>query len=679
VQKIQVTEPSMRYLLSLLLAAFAVLSQAQAPATVPFDKEHIADPTALKMALSAIKSGDALFRDGGNRYTAALAFYQQANDVNPNNAELHMKMGLCHLNGRHHHRALGCFQQTYELDPATPRIHFLLGYAYQLNAEWAKATEEYSLHKAAISRMPDPEALYNTADRRLVECRNGKSLQGRPANARVTNLGPTINSELADYGVLITADGSRMMFTGRRPNSTGGKTNKATNEFFEDVYACTRTATGWTEPIPMAPPVNSNINDASVGLFNDGRTMIIYRDDRGAGDLFECTRQGESWSEPVALPPTINTPGNESSAWYSFDRQQLFFVSDREGGVGGQDIWVSRWDAIASTWGEATNLGPTVNTLQDEEGIYVHPDGKSIYFSSHGHTSMGGYDVFKSALVDGHWSKPENLGWPVNSPEDDLYFVMTADGATGYFSSVRADGFGEDDLYRVDFSADVRAEETASAAAVGKPAPVASNTLLVQGKVTNGEGLSAMDATIDLLSLEDGSLVASFKSDKATGEYMAVVPGGKEYAMVVRADGYLLHSENLSVPAEGGAVAMNVDMALKPLKSGQQEVMRNVFFERDKAALSTASKGELKQLVDMLTQNPALRLEIGGHTDSDGNEDHNDQLSTERAHAVVAHLVQNGIVADRLTAVGYGASKPLVTNDSAAHKAKNRRTEIRVL
>jgi outer membrane protein OmpA-like peptidoglycan-associated protein len=670
----------MRYLLSLILAVFTVLSQAQAPATVPFDKEHIADPAALKMALAAIKSGDALFRDGGNRYTAALAFYQQASEVNPNNAELHMKMGLCHLNGRFHHRSLGCFQKAYELDPATPRIHFLLGYAYQLNAEWDKATEEYSLHKAAIGRMPDPEALYNTADRRMVECRNGKSLQARPANARVTNLGSSINSELADYGVLITADGGRMMFTSRRPNSTGGKTNKATNEFFEDIYACTRTATGWSEPKPLAPPVNSSINDASVGLFNDGRTMIIYRDDRGAGDLFECTRQGDSWSEPLPLPPTINTPGDESSAWYSFDRQQLFFVSDREGGVGGQDIWVSRWDAIANTWGEASNLGPTVNTIQDEEGIYVHPDGKSIYFSSRGHTTMGGYDVFKSTLVDGQWSKAENLGWPVNSAEDELYFVMTADGATGYFSSVRADGLGEDDLYRVDFSADARMEETASAVTSGKPgAPAVSNTLLVQGKVTNDAGLATLDATIDLLSLEDGSLVASFKSDMSTGEYMAVVPGGKEYAMVVHADGYLLHSENISVPSGGGAAALNMNMALKPLKAGEQEVMRNVFFERDKAALNAASVGELNKLVDLLNRNPSLRLEIGGYTDNNGTEDHNDQLSTERAHAVVAHLVQNGIAADRLTAVGYGVSKPLAPNDSAVHKAKNRRTEIKVL
>lgn len=670
----------MRHLLSLLLAAFALLSQAQAPATVPFDKEHITDPAALRTALAAIKSGDALFRDGGNRYSAALEFYRQADDINPNNAELQMKMGLCHLNGRFHHRALGCFQKAYDLDPSTQRIHFLLGYAYQLNAEWDKATEEYNLHKASIGRMPDPEALYNTADRRIVECRNGKSLQARPANARVTNMGAAINSELADYGVLITADGSRMMFTSRRPNSTGGKTNKATNEFFEDIYSCSRTAAGWSEPKPMAPPVNSNINDACVGLFNDGRTMIIYRDDRGAGDLFECTRQGDSWSEPVPLPPTINTPGNESSAWYSFDRQQLFFVSDREGGLGGQDIWVSHWDAIANTWGEASNLGPSVNTLQDEEGIYVHPDGKSIYFSSRGHTSMGGYDVFRSTLTDGRWSKAENLGWPVNSPGDELYFVMTADGGTGYLSSVRADGLGEDDLYRVEFSTDSRAEETASAVTSGKPADAAtSNTLLVQGKVLGDAGMTTLDATIDLLSLEDGSLVASFKSDHSTGEYMAVVPGGKEYAMVAHADGYLLHSENIAVPAGGGALALNMDMALKPLKTGEKEVMHNVFFERDKAALSAASVGELNKIVDLLNRNPGLRLEIGGYTDNDGNEDHNDRLSTERAHAVVAHLVKNGIAAERLTAMGYGASKPLATNDSASPKAKNGRTEIRVL
>ncbi len=670
----------MRHLISLLLAVFALHAQAQAPATVPFDKEHIADPAALKQALAAIKAGDALFREGGNRYSAALAFYQQAEAINANNAELNMKMGLCHLNGRFHYRALGCFQKAYDLDPLTPRIHFLLGYAYQLNAAWDKATEEYGLHKASIGRMPDPEALYNTADRRLIECRNGRSLEANPVNAKVTNLGATINSELADYGALVTADGNRMMFTSRRANSTGGKTNKATNEFFEDIYACERKPTGWSDPVPMAPPVNSTINDASVGLFNDGRTMIIYRDDRGAGDLFESRREGDTWGDPIALPATINSPGSETSAWYSFDRQQLFFVSDREGGVGGQDIWVSRWDAMALTWGAASNLGPAVNTIQDEEGIYVHPDGRTIYFSSRGHTTMGGYDVFKSVLQDGHWGKAENLGWPVNSPEDDLFFVLTADGSTGYFSSVRPDGLGEDDLYRVDFTPEFHAEETASAASSGVPGATAgSNTVLVSGRLTNDQGMSAIDATIDLLSLVDGSLVASFKSDNTNGEYMAVLPGGKEYAMVVHADGYLIHSENISVPVGGGAVALNVDMALKPLKAGAQEIMRNVFFDKDKAALNNASIGELDRIVDLLTQNPTLRLEISGHTDSDGDEDRNDQLSTERAHAVVAHLVQSGIAADRLKPVGYGSAKPLVPNDSAAHKAKNRRTEIRVL
>ena len=667
----------------LLGATLLCCCGSMAQGNVPFDKEHFPDADALKTALTAMKRADALFADGGTHYSEALALYEQARALNPDNAGLQLKIGLCYLNGRFPHKALPCFERAYALDPASPRIHFLLGYGYQLNAAWDKAISEYNLHKASISRgVPDPEPMYNTADQRITECRYGKSFQARPTNGQVSNLGPGINSEVADYGVLITADGERMMFTSRRSNSTGGRINKATNEYFEDIYSCTRTADGWSRPEPLPEPVNSVINDASVGLFNDGRTMIIYRDVNGTGDLFESKREGDTWSTPVDLGENINSPSNETSAWFSFDRKQLYFVSDREGGIGGQDIYVSNWDATVSKWGPATNLGPQVNTPEDEDGVFIHPDGHTLFFSSKGHDCMGGYDVFKCTLADGQWSKAENLGWPVNSPNDDLFFVLTANGRTGYFSSVRPNGYGEDDLYRVDFLPDAASEETASLGASGLPSPTgghSAKTVLLKGRVIDLRELAGLEATIELMDLQDASLVATFTTDPKTGEYMAAVPGGRSYAMSIRANGYLFHSENIAMPEDGSAVELKVDVTMQPLETGQQVVLHNIFFDRDKAVLSPTSLAELGQLLTLLRENPKLRLEISGHTDSDGSEDHNDQLSTERAHAVLDHLVNNGITSDRLSAVGYGASKPLAPNDSAENKARNRRTEVKVL
>lgn len=671
----------LRTLLSSALLSLCSLLLAQSATRVnkPFDKDHFADAEGLKAAQAALKKGDALFQSGGTHFTAALGEYEKAHAFNPDNADLNLKMGLCHLNGRYHHRSLPYFRAAYELDNTIPRIHFLLGMGYQLNAHWDEAIAEYQLHRASLNRVPDPEPLYNTADRRIAECHNGKSLQAKPVNGQVSNMGPSVNSEVADYGVLLSPDGSSMTFTSRRSNSTGGKINKATSEYFEDIYTSTRTATDWTEPTPLAAPVNTEINDASVGLYNDGRTMIIYRDDKGTGDLYESTREGEGWSEPRSLGENINTPANETSAWPSADGKQLFFVSDREGGVGGQDIWVSRWDATLGGWGEAEDLGPTVNTIEDEDGVFLHPDGQTLYFSSKGHTCMGGYDVFRSTWVDGRWSKPTNLGWPVNSPDDDLFFVLTANGTTGHFSSVRPNGLGEDDLYRVDFLPEPKREETAAANSTGKPEGDGVRTITLRGKVMDLKMLAGMEATIELLDLVDGHVVLSFTSDPKTGEYMAVVPGGRPYAMHVQANGYLLHSENIDPDDVGGPVEMNMTVNLQPMESGTHEVMRNIFFERDQASLSPASLGELGQLLTLLRENPDLRVEIGGHTDSDGSEDHNDELSTRRANAVVDHLVNNGIPGDRLVAKGYGATQPLVANDSDENKARNRRTELRVL
>ena len=672
----------LRTLLSLALLSFCPLLHAQSAVRTnkPFDKEHFNDSEGLKAALAALKKGDAHFQGGGTHFTQALGEYEKAHVFNPENAELNLKMGLCHLNGRYHHRSLPFFQTAYELDNRVPRIHFLLGMGYHLNARWDEAIVEYQLHRSSLNRVPDPEPLYNTADRRILECQNGKSLQARPVNGQVSNMGPTINSEVADYGVLLAPDGSRMTFTSRRSNSTGGKINKATSEYFEDIYSATYDGSQWSVPMPLAGPVNTEINDASVGLYNKGRTMIIYRDDHGTGDLFESTCDGGTWSEPKSFGEEINSPANETSAWLSADGKQLFFVSDRDGGLGGQDIWISRWDATANAWGEAQNPGPVVNTNEDEDGVFLPPDGQTLYFSSKGHTCMGGFDVFKSTLLDERWNKPVNLGWPVNSPDDDLFFVLTANGTTGHFSSVRPNGLGEDDLYRVDFLPEPEQEETAAMNGGGKPGTGSGvNTVTLRGKVMDMKMLAGMEAMIELLDLGDGRVVLSFTSDPTTGEYMAVVPAGRNYAMHVQANGFLLHSENISTRAEAGTVEMDLNISLQSMESGTHEVMRNIFFERDKATLDPSSLGELGQLLTLLRENPNVRLEIGGHTDSDGSEGHNGELSAERANSVVDHLVNNGIPAERLVARGYGAEQPLAPNDSEENKARNRRTEMRVL
>lgn len=631
-----------------------------------------------KRVQDLLKRAEKAERAGSSQFVHAETLYEEAIALDPQSAEANARMGLCQLNGPHRHKALPFLEKAASIDPLFPRVQFLLGYALQLNARWDDAMAAFQRHKAQ-NPFQDPDPLYNTADDHITQCRNGKALQLRAVRAEVANMGTGINTEHADYGAAITADGAQLYFTSRRPSGSSDKVNRVNGDYFEDVYHSRRTEKGWESAQRLPEPVNTPGNDASVGLFNDGRTMLIYRDQDGTGDLLECRRSGNQWSAPVMLGANVNTPQHESSAWYSFDRQWLYFVSERpDDNVGGQDIYRSRWDAATKDWGPAENLGPTVNTIHDEEGVFAHPDGKTIYFSSKGHNSMGGYDVFRSRLENGRWSKPENLGWPVNSPDDDLFFVLSADGKNGFLSSFRADGYGEDDLYAVTFLPEP-AQGDAVASAAGAPLPAeAPATVLVKGKVLSLQFLNGMEADIELLDLTDGSLVARFKSDGITGEYMVAVPGGKEYAMYVKANGHLVHSQRITVPGHGG-VQLDWDVRMEPLAAGSNSTMRNLFFNVNSARLEEASRADLGQLVELLVENPALRLEVSGHTDADGGAEHNQRLSLERAQSVCDHLIANGIAADRLVAVGHGSSKPVAPNDSESGKALNRRTEITVL
>ncbi|MFZ1688726.1 MAG: OmpA family protein [Flavobacteriales bacterium] len=670
---------------AILLAGLLVAVIGATAQSVPFDKEHIPNSDQRNAALDAIKQGDKLFGTFVS-YPQALAQYEKAYAVNPDNADLNLKIGLCHLNGRQRYMCMPNFEKAVQLEPGTPRVHYLMGYAYQLNGEWDKAVAEYQLHKENSDGFADPDPMYNTTERNMVECRNGRTLSASPVNAQVENLGAAINSPNADYGVLTPADGSMLMFTSRREGTTGGKLNKFTGEWFEDIYTSRldKTSGAWSAPANLPAPVNTVENDASVGLFNDGRTLLIYRDVNGNGDIWETTRTGDSWSQPVPLGPNINTKYHESSAWFSYDRQWLFFVSDRpETGLGGQDIYRSQWDESTATWGQAENLGPDVNTIFDEDGVFVHPDGKTIHFSSRGHNSMGGYDIFTSTYTNGFWSKARNLGWPINGPDDDLYFVLTADGQVGYFSSVRSSGLGEDDIYRVRFMPDPVVDTQADMADTDGGMPMKDgsekSTVLIKGHVVTLKLLNGMEADIEIVDVSDASVIARFKSDGKTGEFMAAVPAGRRYAVHMSAPGFLFHSEHIDAPTDGSSVELTMDVSLQPIETGRLEVMRNLFFAKDKADLDQASLGELGQLIEMLRQNPEVRLEIGGHTDSDGSEAHNTELSERRAQAVVDHLITNGIIRQRLVAKGYGPTQPLAANDSSGNKAKNRRTEIRVL
>jgi outer membrane protein OmpA-like peptidoglycan-associated protein len=404
--------------------------------------------------------------------------------------------------------------------------------------------------------------------------------------------------------------------------------------------------------------------------------MLIYRDDKfGNGDIFESYLKGEIWSDPIPMPKVINSPAHESSASIAPDGRMIYFVSERDGGKGGRDIWKCS-KASDGTWSTPENLGNIINTKADEESVFIHPDGKTLYFSSKGHRTIGGYDVYKSTFENNEWSEPQSLGEPINTVGDDLFFVLTADGQTGYYASSR--DAKEKDLYSIKFIPKNKENKQEQ-----------PNLTVLKGIIRDEKTKIPLEAKIIITDNELNAVIGEFNSNSASGKYLIPLPGGKNYGIAVSAPDYIFHSENVDVAKVEGYYEVIRDIDLKKLETGTQIVLRNIFFDLDKYTLKPESKSELNRLYNLMIENPKLEIELSGHTDTQGSAEYNQQLSQNRAKAVVDYLVSMGIAAKRFEYKGYGETRPIISDaeitkmatqeeKDAAH-ANNRRTEIKIL
>jgi outer membrane protein OmpA-like peptidoglycan-associated protein/Tol biopolymer transport system component len=679
-----------RFLLTLLLGGAVLSASAQ---SVAFTKDKFADnKEGLKNALREIKDGDEAYLADPPRYAAALPHYLEAQKFNPDNAVLNVKIGDCYLNSTTKTAALPYLEKAAKLDAtADARTHYLLARALHLNAKWAEAVKEYQLAKpvAGAKGSDDMAVTANDLARHIRECKNGQELMKTPVRVFIDNAGPELNSPASDYGPVVSADESTILITSRRQGSPNAKKDPDGDDYFEDIYQSSWKGKAWAPAKNLGSPVNTDGHDATVGISPDGQHMLVYIETNG-GDLNEANLRGTSWTRPQGLGARINTRYHESSATYSPDGRFLYFVSDKpEGGRGGRDIYKIELESRAP----AQNLGPAINTPYGEEGVFMMPDGKTMYFSSEGHNSMGGYDIFKSVYEDGKWSEPENLGWPINTPDDDVFFVTSASGRHGYYSSDRPGGLGGKDIYRVTFLGPEKqpllsqedqllasrlqpVKQTLLAPAV---AVATAHVTILKGTITDNNTKQPLEATIDVIDNVTGQNIASFKSNTTSGKYLVSLPSGTNYGIVVRQDGYLFHSENFDLPANAAFAEVVKDIPLKKLEVGATIVLKNIFFDTGKATLRKESTAELERLQKLLTENPALKLEMAGHTDNVGKPAMNQDLSQRRAQAVVTYLTTHGITTDRLTAVGYGDTKPVVPNATKTGRQLNRRTEFKVV
>lgn len=467
------------------------------------------------------------------------------------------------------------------------------------------------------------------------------------------NMGANINSINLEYFPSLTIDGKKMIFT-RRINSD------------EDFYESELIDGKWTVAIPLGGMVNTNLNEGAQNISQDGELLIFtgcnYPEGAGSCDLYFSIKTKNGWSEPQNLGPRVNTEFWESSPSLSPDKKSLYFASSMSGGYGGKDIWVTRRQQNGQ-WGRPENLGEAVNTSADESCPFMHADNETLYFNSNGHMGYGMTDLFFSKkLNDSSWTNAQNLGYPINTIDDEGSLIVASDAKTAYYASDRSDTKGGLDIYNFQLREDIR--------------PL--KTLWVKGKVFDTKTLAGLPSTVELTDIKKQQQVSNIQTDEE-GNYLITLPVGKEYAFNVNRRGYLFYSDHFSLLKNEIDSVFTINIPLQPIEKGASITLKNIFFESNQFELQPQSKSELDKLVFLLQENPKLIIQIDGHTDNIGQPKDNLQLSNNRAKSLVDYLLSKGITFQRLSYKGFGAGKPIADNTTDEGRALNRRTQLSVI
>lgn len=674
-----------KFLVAVLTLAFIAIGNLYGQTdNIEFTKPNMRKNKTLKRVYKKyVKKGDKFYYSYERGYLIALEYYLMAYKQHPNSALLNYKIANCYLHTLYKYRALPHALKAVELNPnVTYDIDYVMGMAYHQVKEFDKALEHYEKFKQNYSGKDNDSLLF--VAKRIHECHYGIDLI-KEEIYEVVNMGPDVNSQFAEYVPLIRADGSYMIFTSRRPKKEPDS-NEVTKrikgerlagfdfEYYEDIFRADYNSqdSTWSKPYRFDYPLNKNIkHDACVSLSLDGLTLFTYKSNN-EGDLYFSQIENGVWSKPKPLTG-INSKWREDHVALAYDNKTAYFVSDRPGGFGGKDIWKAV-KINDKEWGTPVNLGPIVNTEYDEEGVFIHPDGKTLYFSSRGHETMGGYDIFETTFEDEKWTKPINLGYPVNSPDDDVFFVLTADGKNAYLSSVKEDGYGMQDIYAI--------------TPFEKKRNKVYDVVVFKGRVIDKITREKLDAKVDIIDNSTGEKIFSNHVDAERGFLVSLPTGkkGKNYGIAVEVDGYLFYSENFDLEKKPGFKEYEKIVEMEKVKTGSVLVLRNLFFDFDKWNLKNESKTELNRALDVLNEYPDVKIQIEGHTDSRGSVSYNQILSEKRANSVKEYLIMKGFPADRIVdVIGYGESRPIEPNenedgsDNPEGRAHNRRVEFRLV
>lgn len=625
-------------------------------------------------------------------YYSALEIFKNLHEKAPNNYNIQYFIGLCYFKTLPKSEIALKFlerakenislnhQDTYNETNAPLKTYFVIGKIHHYNANFDSALNNYNLYLSQL--LPNQNAEIKEVKRYIIQVENAIFHYNNPAPVFLENLGEVINSEFQDFTPVVSHDYSSIIYTSRRPSRRTARRVDHTGQYFEDVYIADHNikTRKFSNRRKIEGRVNTTRHEAAVSLSWDGNTLFLYKDEFGEGNVYMSIFEEGRWSRLVQLAYPINTIYNEKHAFLSSDGSWLYFVSDRPGGVGGLDIYKSKRLGFNS-WDIPQNLGNVINTEFDEEGPVMIFDDKTLYFSSQGHSSMGGYDIFVSLFIDNEWTTPKNIGYPINTTADDVFFLPTISGEEAFISTDRLGGFGLLDIYRLKLQI-----------------PIELRTI-ISGFVVDVTNNQPVFAEVNLKNTKTGEIEQVVKTNPETGTYSFNVLTNRQYEIIIKGENYISsHTLDLNKDRRNVYVANVLNYWFVPFHTfdpdtikanfllehgdahfAQQFALRNVFFDFDKFNLRKSSIEELDRIIEFMELNPELHIEVNGHTDIIGTKNYNKILSTNRAKTVKEYLLENGISPNRIHSNALWFSTPSVSTHSSVGRQVNRRVEFRVI
>ncbi|MGD0756738.1 MAG: OmpA family protein [Bacteroidales bacterium] len=683
----------MRYFLYSVIAVFLLSSlaiDAQTDVSIRRKDFNINKPGFIE-AWKHVVDGDAYYGEKGIWYNDAYNEYLQALVYNNSNAELNYKTGVSALFSDKKEEAADFFLKAIELKKDVAQdILLLAGRSLQYAGRFSEAIEKFTGYLASPGKKNQKNTLL--ARKCIQECNSALIITKDTLKISIENLGSNINSNSDDYSEVLTTDGRTIYFASRREIPKSGKRHPDT-KFDENIFVSQLNNGSWEPATSAGTELNTKYCEAPLYINSTNNMLYVYTGYVNKGDIRVSLNKKGIWKTPKPVPYGINTRGSETSFTLSPDGNEIYFVSDHgKDNIGGKDIYFIK-KINDRKWSRPQNAGKIINTIYDEESVRFSKTGDTLFFSSRGHNSIGGFDIFYSIKnKSGAWDTVKNIGYPINTPWDEFfYYPSPVEDSSFYFVSNRSGGYGGSDIYKGKILPPKRV--------IVPPPPPKHDTIIIRdtiivakqvvpqqeqpvylvGKVKDSESGEPVLAKIDLKDLSTGEVIGTTASSDEDGSYKVKLPAKKSYMIDLHATGYLSDVKRIDVPDNWSKEIYNLNVDLIKVKVGKKVVLNNILFETGKSVLTSGSYKELERLLNIMKENAQMKIEISGHTDKTGSEPLNFKLSGARAKAVVDYLIQNGIDPSRMESRGYGSLQPISDNATAAGRAKNRRVEFKIL